>query len=234
MKNTKGILRKLFPKTKPSSEIDNAKKHFSKVYSNNAWKGMYSRSGPGSEGTFADQKKNIITDLITTYHIKSILDIGCGDFYWMKDLSPHIQHYHGVDVVEDLVGNNIKSHEKDNVSFQCINLCDLNDQTKLSIKKADLIVCIDVFGHLLNNEVDSLLEFILNNFEGKFLLLTNRREKGSEDYLKREKTRHEGIDLEKHPLFIKHKLTLLHREPGLYPNDFFDFYQLPEHEIPQP
>jgi hypothetical protein len=65
----------------------------------------------------------------------------------------------------------------------------------------DLVTALDVFGHMLNAEVDGLLHFILNESGTRLFLVTNRRDATSQDYLKREKTRHEGIDLTSHTRF---------------------------------
>lgn len=207
-------------------ELSEPKKYFRKVYLQNSWGSMLSRSGPGSEGDLANQKIKILKEIITDYGINSILDIGCGDFYWMKEIAPLLGHYHGVDVVEDLVNKNKKQYEGPKVSFLSIDASNPNDQKQLNVRKVDLVTCLDVFGHLLNNEVDSLLRFILCDLETEFLLVTNRREAGSTDYLKREKTRFEGIDLEQHPLFLKRKPIRLKQVPGLFPNDFFELYSL--------
>lgn len=207
------------------SELRRPKKYFSKVYSRNLWEGKNSRSGQGSEGEFAIQKKKILGEIIKDYKIESILDIGCGDFYWMREVVQLVQKYHGVDVVDDLVRNNIKEYGCENVTFQCLDVSLSADQARLSARNADLIICLDVFGHLLNKEVDSLLRFILCDLDSQYILLTNRREEGSADYLKRRKSRLEGIDLEYHPCFVEAKLDLVTRSEGKFPNDFYDCYR---------
>ncbi len=207
-------------------ELGEPKEYFSKVYVQNLWGGILSRSGPGSEGDFANQKIKVLTEIIADYEINSILDIGCGDFYWMKEIAPLLDHYHGIDVVDDLVINNKKQYEGAKVSFQSIDVSKPDDQKLLNVRKVDLVTCLDVIGHLLNDEIDSLLSFILCDLEIKFLVVTNRREAASAYYLKRAKTRHEGIDLEQHPLFLKRKPVLLKQVPGLFPNDFFQLYSL--------
>ena len=58
---------------------------FTHIYKNNKWGDKYSFSGSGSN---LNQTKIILENLpriINKYEIKSILDLPCGDFYWMKE-----------------------------------------------------------------------------------------------------------------------------------------------------
>ncbi|MGH9196957.1 MAG: class I SAM-dependent methyltransferase [Acidimicrobiia bacterium] len=212
----------------PASPDDSiaARDYFTQVYQQNYWGGDVSKSGVGSEGDFAKQKANLAKAIIAEYGISSIVDLGCGDFNWMKDLTPQIQRYHGVDVVPELVRSNVSRFSAPHISFQCLDLSDPEEQQRLTVRQADLVMCLDVFGHLLNKEVDSLLRFVLHDMTTRFFLVTNRREPGSDAYLRREKNRMEGIDLEHHPLFREHRPRRLKQTPALFPNDFFDLYEI--------
>lgn len=202
------------------------REYFSIVYRDNCWNGQASRSGPGSEGDFATQKIKLLREVLSSFSITSILDLGCGDCHWMKELARSAPRYHGVDVVESLIQQNQKEFGNAQVTFQCLDIADRAQQPRLLLKEVDLLICLDVFGHLLTQEVDSLLSFILHGLKARLFLVTNRREAGSTDYLRREKSRREGIDLEQHPLFIKAQPKRLRQFPALYPQDFFDLYQL--------
>ena len=223
------LLRRLVPRlgnTEPPNESSAPRKYFSWVYSQNAWGGACSKSGQGSEGDFAAQKVSILKEIIVGYGVSTILDLGCGDFFWMRDIAPQVERYHGVDIVSDLVNRNQRQYGGPRISFQCLDLSNPEEQPKLNFRDPDLVVCFDVFGHLLNKEVDALLKFILQDLNAQHLLATNRREPGSADYLQREKSRTEGIDLEQHSLFSKCRPERLRQFPALYPNDFFDLYKL--------
>jgi len=214
------------PIARPSTESNQPKNYFTQVYLENSWGGEVSRSGPGSEGAFAAQKVDLIRETMAYTGASSILDLGCGDFHWMKEIITATHRYHGVDVVNKLVKKNKKQFGGPNISFQCLDLSDPAEQRRLSLRQADLVVCLDVIGHLLNNEVNSLLRFIFYDIAAKFFLVSNRREAGSGDYLRREKTRLEGIDIEQHPLFIERHPKRVKQFPALYPNDVFDLYDL--------
>lgn len=201
---------------------------FTSVYRDNCWKGQASRSGPGSEGDFAIQKLKLLREVFSSLSITSVLDLGCGDFHWMKELARSVPRYHGVDVVESMIQKNQEQFGNAQITFQCLDVTDPTQQRQLLVKEVDLVICLDVFGHLLTREVDSLVSFILHGLRAKLFLVTNRREAGSTDYLRREKSRCEGIDLEQHPLFLTTRPKRLRQFPALYPQDFFDLYQLKE------
>jgi len=226
MKKTFASLFRRPAETGPLDESSHPKSYFTQVFLRNYWGGKLSKSGPGSEGEPAKQKVAILKQIITGYKVFSVLDLGCGDFYWMQEIAPLVGRYHGVDVVEPLIDANRKRFGGAQVSFQRIDLSDPRQQQSLLLRNVDLVVCLDVLGHLLNKEVDSLMRFIFYDVQARFFLVTNRREEGSVDYLKREKTRFEGIDIEQHPLFLERHPRRLKQIPGLYPNDFFVLYEL--------
>jgi hypothetical protein len=208
------------------NDLNPPKDFFSQVLKENLWGGVSSRSGRGSEGTFAERKIALIKEIATDYKVTTLLDLGCGDFFWMKEAVRSIDHYHGIDIVEELIDVNSKQFGGDRVSFQCLDLINPDQQKLLTVRKADLVLCLDVIGHLLNDEVDSLLRFILYDLDVRLFLVTNRREPGSTDYLRRDKTRSEGIDIEKHPLFVQRRPRRVKQHPSLYSNDLFDLYDL--------
>ena len=114
---------------------------FTDIYLNNKWGDKYSFSGTGSN---LNQTKIIIKELkniIKKYKIKSILDIPCGDFYWMKEFDFQDLNYIGADIVSELVNENIKKFKKSNVNFQIVDL--LIDK----IPDSDLIFCRDCLVH---------------------------------------------------------------------------------------
>jgi len=134
----------------PPSDDTPPGKYFSWIYAHNAWGGTKSKSGEGSEGAFAAQKVSILKEILPEYHISTVLDLGCGDFFWMKDIVPLVSRYHGVDVVPEVVVQNQQQYGGPSVSFQCLDLSSHGDQTRLDFREPDLVICFDIFGHLLN------------------------------------------------------------------------------------
>jgi Methyltransferase domain len=226
MKNIlSSIVNRLRGKRVPT-EASAPRDYFSHVYQENVWAGQQSRSGPGSEGAFAEQKISLLEGTMQEFKVTSLLDFGCGDCSWMAKVAPMVERYHGVDVVESVVQENVRRYGTSKITFQCLDLSNPTEQAQLSVTNADLLISFDVFGHLLNREVDSVLQFIFSRCAVRYWLVTNRRDLRSGEYLTREKSRIEGIDLELHPLFRERKPVRVKQTQGLYPGDFFDLYKM--------
>tara|TARA_B110000971_G_scaffold47367_1_gene47407 strand:- start:833 stop:1522 length:690 start_codon:yes stop_codon:yes gene_type:complete len=190
---------------------NNRESFFENVYTSNFWSGDSSRSGKGSEGNFAHEKVKLIQGIIDKLDIKSVLDIGCGDLYWMKDvLNTRSINYTGVDVVQKLLDKNKKDHPQYN--FEKL---DLNKKYRV-----DLVIVFDVFGHQLHHEVIELINY-LNKLDSKYVIVTNRINKHTKE-INFNKHRHEGINTE---IYDEWKNKLIFKTPALYPDDYFCLYE---------
>lgn len=139
---------------------------FTFYYRENFWEGKESVSGPGSD---YEQTKYLIPELqklLNNLNIKSILDVPCGDFNWMKRLDLSDIEYIGGDIVIDLIKNNNRIYRKNNISFEVIDI--VNDK----LPKVDLIMVRDCFVHLPNDNIIKALQNIKNS-GSKYLLTTN-------------------------------------------------------------
>lgn len=139
---------------------------FTEYYKNNTWSGKESVSGPGSD---YEQTKFLIPELnimLKSLNIKSMLDIPCGDFNWMKQVDLSKISYHGADIVEPMIERNNKKHQKENIKFSVLDL--VNDK----LPKVDLIMVRDCLVHLPTNDVFKALNNIKNS-GSKYLLTTN-------------------------------------------------------------
>ena len=65
-----------------------------RIYTENIWHGVESLSGPGSGSAATRHVAPAIVSLVERYGITSVLDVGCGDGFWMPDLPGYI----GLDV----------------------------------------------------------------------------------------------------------------------------------------
>jgi hypothetical protein len=197
---------------------------FRRIFLNNSWGGDHSRSGRGSEGRFAKQKIEILNAIIGAYSIRTLLDIGCGDFYWMRYIAPKLDRYLGLDIVPEITNANIRAYGTGTVQFRSVDLTS-EGREETARSQWDLTLCVDVFGHLTNREVSTLLSYLVDEIKTRYLLVTNRRDLDSCRYLAREKSRHEGIDIEVHSTFIRGDFEKVIQIPALYPNDWFDLYR---------
>lgn len=69
-------------------------KVFDDVYEKNRWGGGESRSGPGAGSIAVTQLAPLLKELVNRLGVQSVLDVGCGDGFWMPDLPGYI----GIDV----------------------------------------------------------------------------------------------------------------------------------------
>lgn len=139
---------------------------FTQYFKNNTWRGKESVSGPGSD---YEQTKYLIPEislLIKNLKIKTILDVPCGDFNWMKRVDLSDVDYTGGDIVEDLININSKKYGSSNKKFKLIDV--VNDP----LDTVDLIIVRDCFVHLPEKDVLKSINNIKKS-KSKYLLTTN-------------------------------------------------------------
>lgn len=113
---------------------------FTEIYRENKWGDEQSLSGPGSNLDQSEAVRNALPLLIKELRCESLLDVPCGDFFWLKMIDLNIQ-YIGGDVVDDLVKNNNRQYATQNRKFVRVDL--VRDR----LPKVDLILCRDCLVH---------------------------------------------------------------------------------------
>ena len=99
-------------------------------------------SGPGSRAYAAWVKRRLIAQTIVERGVRSVLDIGCGDMYWIADVPMDGVTYTGVDISDVIV-------EKNRSRFPNFEFL-LHDVSAAPLARtADLILCFDVLIHQL-------------------------------------------------------------------------------------
>ena len=139
---------------------------FKNIYLKNKWLDKDSVSGTGSN---LEQTKNLKIELskfIRNKEIKSILDIPCGDFYWMKEVNLDKIDYIGADIVPDLIYKNRNLYSKENISFEILDI------TKDQLPSSDIIFCRDCLVHLSFEDIFKSLNNIKKG-SFKFFITTN-------------------------------------------------------------
>ena len=134
-------------------------------------------SGPGSFPDNAQTKNLIINlqDFIKNNQIKTILDMPCGDFAWMKNLIKVYDQlfYTGYDIVKDIIDNNNQNFKSDRIKFLQKDI--VNEK---NFDGFDLVFLRDFFIHLpnkdiitvINNLKSSKIKFFASNSYFKILL----------------------------------------------------------------
>lgn len=149
------------------------KQVFQSIYSNNSWEGVESVSGSGSNIKQTVEISRCLPEIISEYNIQSMLDIPCGDHYWINKLNLDIQ-YTGADIVGELVENNRVNYKGKDKLFLCLDI--IKDEFPYS----DLIFCRDCFIHFSYNDIFVALENIKNS-GAEYLMTTTFPEKENRD-----------------------------------------------------
>ncbi len=137
---------------------------FRRIYRQNHWGSAESVSGPGSELATTEKLRDAVVTLIKERAIKSIVDVPCGDFNWMRYVVDGVD-YTGIDIVPELIGDLQQRYSSGKTRFE------VGDLIKGVLPKADLVICRDCFIHLSFADTISALATIRRS--NSTYLLTN-------------------------------------------------------------
>ena len=122
-----------------------AKDVFTEVFTINDWSSTESHSGMGSTLEFTTNTRKNLPLLWEQYNIKKVLDIGCGDFNWMKEIISNLDYYKGTDIVDGITNLNIERHRvKGKIEFET---CDIIEGCNANPKDFNAIILKDVLVH---------------------------------------------------------------------------------------
>ena len=131
---------------------------FAKVYNTNYWGGSDSCSGAGSDLMQTAEIRKRLPDVFSRFGIRSMLDIPCGDFHWMKEVDLDLE-YIGADIVEELIRSNRQAFGGARRRFVVLDI------TNDSLPAVDLVLCRDLLVHF--------------SYQDAFAALGNLRRSGS-------------------------------------------------------
>jgi SAM-dependent methyltransferase len=140
---------------------------FTNTYRNKLWgriEGDEFFSGPGSVDKFAAPYVEWLTKFITERNIKTVVDLGCGDFRIGKLICAAISvNYVGVDIVSELIAHNQLRFGSERVSFKYANIIEEE------LPNGDLCLIRQVLQHLSNKQISRVLT---NCTQFPYLLVT--------------------------------------------------------------
>src|SRR5262249_51031970 len=118
------------------------------MYRTDGWFQSESISGPGSTLQATEHLRSVLREFRRVLFRSSLLDAGCGDFNWMKEVDLGEVEYIGVDVVaSEIIERNNQLYGAVNRHFM------VKDITRDNLPKVDLILCRDCLTHLPNKKV---------------------------------------------------------------------------------
>ena len=134
---------------------------FERIYATNQW--TYG-SGEGSLPPHNRVYARFLEDFIRTRGVRSVLDMGCGDWQFSRLIDWGGARYLGLDVVESVVQTNKERFERPGVEFRRYS-GDPGD-----LPGADLLIAKDVVQHWSNASIQRWLPVIQNY---RWALITN-------------------------------------------------------------
>ena len=136
---------------------------FETIYRKSVWA---SGSGGGSNPEFVKTYVSYVQTFLKQYSIRSVVDLGCGDWRFSRLIDWDGIKYVGIDVVNSVIEANKQKYQSSNVDFFKANILDQPE----SIPGADLLLIKDVLQHLSNTNVSRILS-VANRY--KYVLITN-------------------------------------------------------------
>jgi predicted TPR repeat methyltransferase len=127
---------------------------FTRFQERNHWGNTESLSGSGSNMVQTEEVRKRLPSLLKEFNIKTMLDIPCGDFHWMKEVPLYLDQYIGADIVSALVSSNSERYANDRRIFVTL------DVTKNNLPKVDLVFCRDCLVHLSTAHIADALRNI--------------------------------------------------------------------------
>jgi hypothetical protein len=126
---------------------------FRRVYDENRWGGLKGEfcSGSGSLERLAAAYGNAVRGFIRGHGIRTVVDVGCGDFTVGLHLQVEGVRYIGVDVVPGLIRRNRDLFASETISFECL------DAVSQDPPPGDLCTIRQVLQHLSNDEIAAIL-----------------------------------------------------------------------------
>ena len=141
---------------------------FAKIYETGVWlndRTTGALSGLGSELERTQSIREQLPKLLAEYSVESILDIGCGDWTWMRHVDMPCT-YIGVDIVGSVISSNAKLFGNSRRSFRVL------DAVEEALPDCDAILCREVIFHLSFSDSRRLIKNILKS-QARYLFTTN-------------------------------------------------------------
>ena len=126
--------------------------------------GGHSQSGVGSHLSQTNFIRQELPIMFGEYNVRSLLDVPCGDFNWMKEVDLGEIEYIGGDIISDLIDRNRQLYSAANRRFERLDLI------TSKLPRADAVICRDCLVHLSNANIFSALRNICDS--GAHFLVT--------------------------------------------------------------
>jgi SAM-dependent methyltransferase len=143
---------------------------FTYIYDNGVWGGYNQNnqdlgtSGGGSTEKNTREYRKLLELFLKEKEIKTVVDVGCGDWEFSKLIDWNGIEYLGYDVVKSVIEANNAKYATDTLHFVVGNFL------TIELPSADLLICKHVLQHISNQDI---LNFIPQLKKYKYCLITN-------------------------------------------------------------
>lgn len=149
---------------------------FTNVYNNNIWNYNKDNDGSSLSGGGSDIEFNkdtyipFLKKYILNNNIKTIVDLGCGDFKCGNLIYNDLDIiYTGYDIYKKIIDNNLLQYSLPKYNFIYLDFYN----NKENIIKGDLCILKDVIQHWKMEEIYIFLDYIVENKLFKYILICN-------------------------------------------------------------
>jgi len=143
-----------FPPPMPADqERATLRRQFSLIYQSNTWRCNTSRSGPGASRGATTMLRPALAGLIRDLGVRTMVDAGCGEFGWLREVTLGFDLYLGYDIVPELAERN-----RQMVPDRPGHLFAEADITRAVLPRSDAILCRHCFTHLPYADIARALE----------------------------------------------------------------------------
>jgi hypothetical protein len=149
---------------------------FTKIYERKIWGDNENPNYDGSsgEGCSISYNKNnyvpFLKDFIYNNKIKTVVDLGCGDFRCGKVIYDSLDvSYTGYDVYKKLIDYNSREYPLPKYSFKHLDIYN----NKESIIDGELCILKDVISHWTINHIYTFLDYLVESKKFKYILICN-------------------------------------------------------------
>ncbi len=151
-----------------------------KIFSNYYRIGEWDESGFSLSGSQLDITREYVEylqEFLEENNIKTVVDLGCGDWAFSRYIDWTGIQYLGIDVVKDVIDRNQMKFAKPNIVFKHGNF------SNMSLPEADLFLCKDVLQHFSNDDIRNVISLfpkyqhcLITNYIDHLFLLRNNHE----------------------------------------------------------
>ena len=149
---------------------------FTNIYEKSLWgnNGNQEYNGSSGNGSELDLNKDTYVPFLKKYiihnDIKSIVDLGCGDFICGPLIYTDLDViYTGYDAYGKLVEYNSKKNDPQKYTFKHLDFYNKKEE----IISGDMCILKDVIQHWTLNNVNSFLDYLVESKKFKHVLITN-------------------------------------------------------------